>query len=90
VEEVYSFCFLNTGLIDMQRLFEDFDANFHPRSMDGSLSYQDCLRDLEDGVSLRRAGRAPTAEDLLDYWAMISFNLSDEQFEFCVRRSRRI
>mmetsp|Transcript_37314 Transcript_37314/g.117566 ORF Transcript_37314/g.117566 Transcript_37314/m.117566 type:complete len:415 (-) Transcript_37314:274-1518(-) len=48
VEEVYSFCFLNTGLIDMQRLFEDFDANFHPRSMDGSLSYQDCLRDLED------------------------------------------
>mmetsp|Transcript_2164 Transcript_2164/g.4985 ORF Transcript_2164/g.4985 Transcript_2164/m.4985 type:complete len:518 (+) Transcript_2164:29-1582(+) len=90
VEEVFSFCFLNTGLIDMQRLFDEFDASFHPRCMDGSLTYQDAQLDLEDGVSLRRAGYAPTKEDLLDYWAMISFNITDEQFEFCVRRSRRL
>ena len=61
----------------------NFQFQYHPRCLEGSLTPDQAVAEVEEGLSLQRAG-APTVDDLLDYWAFIGYKLSEQQFEYCV------
>lgn len=76
-------CFTAVSTVDMEMLLRNFQFQYHPRCLEGSLTLQQCMADLEEGVTLQRPG-APTVEDLMDYWAFIGYKLAEDQFEYCV------
>jgi Ca2+-binding EF-hand superfamily protein len=83
VLQVFRSCFTDVSTVNMEVLMRNFQFQYHPRCLEGSLSQQQCVADVEEGISLNRNG-SPTTEDLLDYWAFTSYKLSEEQFEYCV------
>ena len=72
--QVFAPCLSPVGNIDMEMLLANFRYEFHPRSLDGTFTPQQCVADLEDGIRLGRE-TAPTTEDLMDYWAFVSFKV---------------
>jgi len=81
--QVYKSVVTPVSTINMDLLLRNFNFQYHPRCLDGSLSERQCMADVEEGISINRAG-ASTVEDLMDYWAFIGYKLSEEQFEYCL------
>jgi Ca2+-binding EF-hand superfamily protein len=83
VLQAFRSCFTSVSTVEMDVLMRNFQFQYHPRCLEGSLTVQQCMADVEEGISLNRPG-APTVDDLTDYWAFIGYKLSEDQFEYCV------
>ena len=83
VMQVFRPCFTDVSTVDTRKLMNNFQFQYHPRCLEGSLTPDEAVAEVEEGLSLQRPG-APTVDDLLDYWAFVGYKLSEQQFEYCV------
>ena len=83
VLKVFGACFTEVSTVNMDMLMRNFQYQYHPRCLEGSLTEKQCVADLEEGICLERSG-APQIEDLMDYCALIGYRLSEDQFNYCI------
>lgn len=84
---VFQDVFTAVGTVRMEELLQRFDTRYHPKALDGSMSEDQVIRDVEDGILLGE--REATVDDLCDYWGFLSWKLADDQFRYCVENSFR-
>ena len=83
VVRAFAPCITSVGTLDMELLLRNLQLQFHPRCLEGALTPEQCVVDVEEGITLNRNAK-PTIDDLTDYWAFVGSRLPDDQFEYCV------